>query len=171
MCLYGLQTALADRDAGRLLTASASALASGRWRSSCRACCPSVLGCNRLSSESCQNTFGDFQLIELAAQFFPFGIEPRESLGNPLLLLLHQRSHFSHLSLVHRPSVIRGAGILRCMQMKPTQKKTRAPKIAVWTNFGRPSDLPTQSVGGHRGKRLSPQAYAHARGCDHCRIG
>jgi len=38
---------------------------------------------------------GDFQLIELAAQFFPFGIEPREPLGNPLLLLFHQRSHFT----------------------------------------------------------------------------
>ena len=54
---------------------------------------------------------------------YPPGIEPREPLGNPLLLLFHQRSHFSRLSLVRRPSVIRGAGILRCIQMKPTQKR------------------------------------------------
>jgi hypothetical protein len=85
--LDGLQTGVADRNAERFLTASASALPSGRRRSYCRAFSPSLLGCNRLSRESCQNTFGDFQLIELAAQFFPLGIEPREPLGNPLLLL------------------------------------------------------------------------------------
>src|ERR1700736_2723595 len=56
-------------------------------------------------------TFGDFQLIEFAAQFFPFGIKPRQPLGNPLLLLFHQRSHLSRLSLVRRPSTIRGASI------------------------------------------------------------
>jgi hypothetical protein len=63
MRLYGLQTGLADRNAGRFLTASASALPSGRWRSFFRACSPSLLGCNSLSPESCQNTFGNFQLI------------------------------------------------------------------------------------------------------------
>src|SRR5438874_5003059 len=112
MRLYGLQTGLADRNAGRFLTASASALPSGRWRTSCRACSLSLLGSNRLSPESCQNTFGDFQLIELDAQFFPFGIEPREPLGNPLLLLLHRRSHFSRLSLVRRPCAIRDQKLL-----------------------------------------------------------
>jgi hypothetical protein len=65
----------------------------------CRACSPLLLGCNRFPPEPCQNTFGDFQLIEFAAQFFPLGIKPRQPLGNPLLLLFHQRSHFSRLSL------------------------------------------------------------------------
>jgi hypothetical protein len=90
MRLYGLQTGVADRNAGRFLTASVSPLPSGPLAG---ACSPSLLGCNRLSPESCRNTFGDFQLIESAAQSFPFGIESREPLGNPVLLLFHQRSH------------------------------------------------------------------------------
>jgi hypothetical protein len=165
MCLYGLQTGLADRNAGRFLTASASALPGGRWRSSCRACSLSLLGSNRLSPVSCQNTLGDFQLIELAAQFFPFGIEPREPFGNPLLLLFHQRSHFSRLSLVRRPSVIRGAGILRCMQMKPTQKRPERQKLLSGRILGDTPDLPTRSVGGHRGIKPFPSSV-RVRGAD-----
>src|ERR1700730_2026020 len=37
-------------------------------------------------------------------------------------------------------------------------KKTGAPKIAVWTNFGRHPDLPTRSVGGHRGRKPFPSS-------------
>src|SRR6267378_1477296 len=107
----GLQTGVADRNARRFPFASASTLRGSTRRHFCRACSASLLGCNRFPPELSQNTFGDFQLIEFAAQFFPFGIKPREPLGNPLLLLFHQRSHFSSLSLVRRPSAIRGAHV------------------------------------------------------------
>ena len=107
----GLQTGVADRNARRFPFASASTLRGSTRRRFCRAYSPSLLGCNRFPPELCQNTFGDFQLIEFAAQFFPLGVKPRQPLGNPLLLLFHQRSHFSRLSLVPRPSAIRGAQV------------------------------------------------------------
>ena len=66
-----------------------------QWRSLCRACSPALPGCNRFPPESCQNTFGGFQLIELSTQLFSFDIEPLEPLGNSLLLLSHQPSHLS----------------------------------------------------------------------------
>src|SRR3984893_15646993 len=118
MRLYGLQTGVADRNVRRFLVALASQVqrflsahdaSSGRHpagsprdctlrgsprRRFCRACSASLLGCTRFPPEPCQNTSGDFQLIEFAAQFFPFGIKPRQPLRNPLLLLFHQRSHF-----------------------------------------------------------------------------
>src|SRR5258707_2165354 len=111
MRLHGLQSGVADRNTRPFLVASASTLRGSTRRHFCRACSPSLLGCNRFPPELSQNTFGDFQLIECAAQFFPFGIKPREPLGNPLLLLFHQRSHFSTLSLVRRPSAGRGAQV------------------------------------------------------------
>src|ERR1700674_4480625 len=111
MRLYGLQTGVADRNDRRFPVASASTLRGSPWRRFCRVCSPSLLGCNRFPPEPCQNTFGNFQLIEFAAQFFPFGIKPRKALRNPLLLLFHQRSHLSRLSLVRRPSAIRGASV------------------------------------------------------------
>ena len=75
MRLYGLQTGVADRNVRRFLVALASTLRASPRRRFCRACSASLLGCNRLPPEPCQNTFGDFQLIEFAAQFFPFGIK------------------------------------------------------------------------------------------------
>jgi hypothetical protein len=55
-----------------------------------RACSPPLLGGNRCSPESRQDTFGDFQFNELVASFFPFAIEPCERLGNPQFLLSYQ---------------------------------------------------------------------------------
>src|ERR1700731_2354876 len=86
MRLDGLQNAVAYRHGGCLLAASGAALPTGCWRSACPASSPPLLGRLRFSTESRQNAFGDFQLIELVAQFCPFAIEPREPLGNPLLL-------------------------------------------------------------------------------------
>jgi len=77
MRLHGLQSGVADRNARCFLVAWALTLRSSPRRRFCRACSPSLLGCNRFPPEPCQNTFGDFQLIEFAAQFFPFGIKPR----------------------------------------------------------------------------------------------
>src|SRR5271166_5921169 len=68
-------------------------------------------------SEPCQHTLGDFQFIELGTQLFPFGVEPREPLGDLLLLLsnLVQRSHLLSPSspipsvvTLHRYSAING---------------------------------------------------------------
>src|ERR1700736_3625164 len=87
MCLHRLQNCVAHRHRGCLLAASGAALPAGCWRSPCRASSPPLLGRLRFSTESRQNAFGDFQLIELVAQLCPFAIEPREPLGNPLLLL------------------------------------------------------------------------------------
>src|SRR6202049_1852636 len=79
----------------------------GCWRGPGRASSPPPLGRLRFSTESRQNAFGDFQLIELVAQLCPFAIEPREPLGTPLLLLpdLVQRRHllFPFSSSQHRP--------------------------------------------------------------------
>src|ERR1700730_2879163 len=111
MRLHGLQSGVADRNTRRFLVASASTLRSSPRRRFCRACSASLLGCNRFPPEPCQNTSGDFQLIEFAAQFFPFGIEPRQPLGNPLLLLFHHSSHLRRRSLVRRPSTMRGASV------------------------------------------------------------
>jgi hypothetical protein len=69
----GLQTGVADRNARRFPFASASTLRGSTRRRFCRAYSPSLLGCSRFPPELCQNTFGDFQLIEFAAQFFPLG--------------------------------------------------------------------------------------------------
>ena len=55
------------------------------WRGACRAFSPPPPGCGRLPTESRQNPLGGLQLIELLAQLCPFGIEPREPIGNPLL--------------------------------------------------------------------------------------
>src|ERR1700738_393103 len=95
MRLHSLQNGVAHRHRGCLLTASGAAFPTGCWRSPCRASSPPPLGRLRLSTESCENAFGDFQLIELVAQLCPFAIEPREPLENPLLLLpnLVQRRH------------------------------------------------------------------------------
>src|ERR1700730_277774 len=87
MRLHGFQGGIAQRNAGRLLTAPGSALPTGRRRSCRRASSPSPLGRDRLSFESRQNALADSQLIELVGQFRPFGIKPREPLGNPPLLL------------------------------------------------------------------------------------
>jgi len=78
-----------------LLATSGAALPTGRWRSPCRTSSPPPLGRGRFSTEPRHNAFGDFQLIELVTQLCPLGIEPREPLGNPLLLLpnLVQRRH------------------------------------------------------------------------------
>src|SRR6266851_1969163 len=97
MRLHGLQSGIAQRHAGRLLSASSFALPAGcRCRcSSRRASSPPSLGRIRFHPEARQNAFGDFQLIELIAELCPFGVKPREPLGNPLFLLsnLVYRSH------------------------------------------------------------------------------
>src|ERR1700736_4672644 len=95
MCLHRLQNCVAHRHRGCLLAASGAALPTGCWRSPCPTSSPPLLGRLRCFTESRQNAFGDFQLIELVAQLCPFAIEPREPLGNPLLLLpnLVQRRH------------------------------------------------------------------------------
>src|SRR6202045_20906 len=94
MRLHGFQSRIAQRHAKRLLVASRFAFCTGRRRRLRRGCSPPLLGCTRFPTESCQNTFGDFQLIELGTQFFPFGIESREPLGNPLLFLSYRRRHW-----------------------------------------------------------------------------
>src|SRR5438876_10334693 len=106
---HGFQSRISQRHAHHLLVASRSALLTGCRGSLRRACSPPLLGCNRSSPEACQNTFGDFQLTELGTEFSPFGIEPREPLGNPLLLLSHQRSHLlvSPWSKVRPPFALR----------------------------------------------------------------
>src|SRR5260370_25448701 len=96
MRLHGLQSGVAQRHAGRLLSASSFAPAGRRCRcSSRRTSSPPSLGCIRFPPEARQNAFGNFQLIELIAELCPFGVKPREPLGNPLLLLsnLVYRSH------------------------------------------------------------------------------
>jgi len=95
MCLHSLQTGIADRQAGRFLGGSGSALSTGRRRSSRRASSPPPHGGVGFSAESYQHALGDFQLIELIPELNPFGIEPRKPFGNPLLLLsnLVHRSH------------------------------------------------------------------------------
>src|SRR5712691_7819297 len=96
MGLYGLQRGVTERHAGRLLAASSSAL-SGRHRrcSSRQASRPPSLGRVHFSTESRQHALGDFQLIELIVEPCPFGVEPREPLGN-LLLLRSNLVHRSH---------------------------------------------------------------------------
>jgi hypothetical protein len=96
MRLHGLQSGIAQRHAGRLLSASSFAPAGCRCRcSSRRASSPPSLGRIRFPPEARQNAFGNFQLIELIAELCPFGVKPREPLGNPLFLLsnLVYRSH------------------------------------------------------------------------------
>src|SRR5947199_352486 len=63
------------------------ALATRRWRGPRRAPSSPPLGRGRFSAEPRQNAFGGFQLIEPVGQLYPLAIEPREPLGNPLLLL------------------------------------------------------------------------------------
>src|SRR5712671_3593071 len=98
MRLHGLQSGIAQRHAGRLLSASSFAPAGCRCRCRCssrRASSPPSLGRIRFPPEARQNALGNFQLIELIAELCPFGIKPPEPLGNPLLLLsnLVYRSH------------------------------------------------------------------------------
>ena len=68
--------------------------------SSCRASSPPSFGCIGTAAKSRQNTFGDLQFIELISQLCPFGINPRQPLGNPLLFLpnLVQRRHLVYPS-------------------------------------------------------------------------
>src|SRR5947207_12192926 len=95
MRLHGLQNGVAHRHRGCLLATSGATLPTGRWCSPGLESSPPPLGRVRFSAESRQNALGDFELIELVAQLCPFGIEPREPLGNPQLLLpnLVQRCH------------------------------------------------------------------------------
>jgi len=100
MRLHSLQTGVADRQAGRFLDASGSALPTGRRCSSRRASSPLPPGRVGFSAEPCQHALGDCQLSELIPEPGPFCIEPREPFGNPLLLLsnLVHRSHLLYPS-------------------------------------------------------------------------
>src|ERR1700719_3337236 len=129
------QSRIAQRHAWRLLLASHSALLTSHRCSLRRARSRPLPGCNCFSLESCQNTFGHFQLIELSTQFFSFGIEPLKPLGNPLLLLSHQRRHLlSSPGSQVRPA-IRTAAVF-CDDRKISQpKNTRVARIATQTDF------------------------------------
>src|ERR1700730_17376475 len=135
MRLHGFQSRIAQRHAKRLLVASRFAFCTACRRRLRRGCSPPLLGCTRFPIESCQNTLGDFHLIELDTEFFPFAIEPREPLGNPLLLLLHRRRHL----LVSPRSQIRPSFAPRwfsTMNAKETyRQRSEAPRIAFRTNF------------------------------------
>jgi hypothetical protein len=87
MCLHGLQNALAHWYRGCLMATSGPSLPSRGWCSPGRASSPPPPGRGCFITESRQNAFGDFQFVELVAQLCSLGIEPREPLGNPLLLL------------------------------------------------------------------------------------
>jgi hypothetical protein len=95
MRLRSLQTGLAERQSGRFLDISGSALPTGRRRRCRRTSSPPLPDGVGFSAESRQHALGDFQLIELIPEPGPFGIEPREPFGNPLLLLsnLVHQSH------------------------------------------------------------------------------
>jgi hypothetical protein len=120
MRLDRLQSGIAQRHARRrLLTAARSALRAGCRGSSCRASSPPSFRCIGTAAESRQNAFGDLQFIELISQLCPFGLNPRQPLGNPLLFLpnLVQRRHLVYPSwspnsepctLLHRYSPING---------------------------------------------------------------
>jgi hypothetical protein len=120
MRLDGLQSGIAQGHARRrLLAAARSALRGGCRGSSCRASSPPSIGSIGTAAESRQNAFGDLQFIELICQLCPFALNPRQSLGNPLLFLpnLVQRRHLVYPSsspnsepytLLHRYSPING---------------------------------------------------------------
>jgi hypothetical protein len=101
MRLDSLQSGVAQGHARRrLLPAARSALRGGCRGSSCRASSPPSFGCTGTAAESRQNTFGDLQFTELVSELCPFGINPRQPLGNPLLFLpnLVQRRHLVYPS-------------------------------------------------------------------------
>jgi hypothetical protein len=105
MRLDRLQSGIAQRHARRrLLTAARSALRAalraGCRGSSCRTSSPPSISCIGTAAESRQNALGDLQFIELISQLCPFGLNPRQPLGNPLLFLpnLVQRRHLVYPS-------------------------------------------------------------------------
>src|SRR6516164_2423465 len=89
MRLDGPQSGIAQRHGLGRLRSPGSAACCGRRRRgrSSRRSSPSASLRGLDSAEPCQHTLGDFQLIELGAQLCPFGVEPREPLGDLLLLL------------------------------------------------------------------------------------
>src|SRR5215471_19766995 len=95
MCLHSLQRRIAQRHNRRWRRASGSALPAGRRRRPCRTSSSASRAHLYASAESRQHAFSDFQLIELIRQPCPFGFDPCQPFGNPLLLLanLVQRSH------------------------------------------------------------------------------
>jgi len=74
MRLRSLQTGLAERQAGRFLDISGSALPTGRRRRCRRTSSPPLPDGVGFSAESRQHALGDFQLIELIPEPGPFGI-------------------------------------------------------------------------------------------------
>jgi hypothetical protein len=105
MRLDGLQRGIAQGHARRRLLAAARSALRGALRggcrgSSCRASSPPPFGCIGTAAESRQNALGDLQFIELIGQLCPFGLNPRQPLGNPLLFLpnLVQRCHLVYPS-------------------------------------------------------------------------
>jgi hypothetical protein len=100
-----LQRGITQRHARRRLLAAARSALRGALRpgcrgSSCRASSPPSIGCFGTAAESRQNALGDLQLTELISELCPFGINPRQPLGNPLLFLpnLVQRRHLVYPS-------------------------------------------------------------------------
>jgi len=99
MCLDGAQSGIAQRYRLCRVRSTPSAACGGRRRRGSRRSPSSAPLRGIASSEPRQHTLGDFQLTELRAQLCPFGVEPREPLGDLLLLLsnLVQRSHLRSL--------------------------------------------------------------------------
>src|SRR5690348_11770729 len=99
---YGLQGGIAQRNAGcRLLSAPRSALLpllsllpASRRRGPRRPPPTPTFG-SVSAAESRQHALCDFQFIELLGQLCPFSLDPRQPLGNTLLLLpdFIQRRH------------------------------------------------------------------------------
>src|SRR6516165_2914406 len=87
MCLDGAQSGIAQRYRLCRVRSTPSAACGGRRRRGSRRSPSSAPLRGIASSEPRQHTLGDFQLIELGAQLCPFGVEPREPLGDLLLLL------------------------------------------------------------------------------------
>src|SRR5580704_2517214 len=86
--LHGFQSCIAQRYCWhRLLPSRSALLTGGRRNLRRRACCPPLPDWAGFPPKSCQNTFGDLQLIELSTQLFSFGIEALDLFGNPLFLL------------------------------------------------------------------------------------
>src|SRR6516164_9854766 len=99
MCLDGPQSGIAQRYRLCRVRSTPSAACGGRRRRGSRRSPSSAPLRGIASSEPRQHTLGDFQLTELRAKLCPFGVEPREPLGDLLLLLsnLVQRSHLRSL--------------------------------------------------------------------------
>src|SRR5215469_3336342 len=152
MCLHSLQRRIAQRHTRRLWrAASGSALPAGRRRRrSCRTSSSASLAHLDAPAESRQHPLSNFQLIKLICQPCPFGFDPCQPFGNPLLLLanLVHRSHPSSPSSFPQYPTRHSARYFPINGGPVHRKKTARRKLLLF--HGRAVHVPHCGLGGWR---------------------